>query len=124
MFDLSTGIIPVGMLLLEPYEETVTLPSGLVVPKPKDDLTLYGKVVKLGKKREVRFPVRVDDVVVYLKHVATKLTLDGKPYLLLKECDVLFVQPAENPREFPLVEIIDAAGNKQQIPDETKQWTN
>ena len=58
------------------------------------------EVVALGvgdvDGKAVNFSVKIGDKVIFNKYAGTILSLDGKDYLLLKECDLLAILRDEN----------------------------
>ena len=94
---------PIGdnIVIELPQEETKEnkTQSGILLPKKTEAEARkdIAKVVAVGSGRilnngEVLPPiVRVGDMVLFNKYAGTLLSLDGKNYLLIKECDLLAI---------------------------------
>jgi chaperonin GroES len=96
-------IEPIGdnILIELPVEESKenTTMSGIILPKKTEAEARkdIAKVVAVGSGRilnngEVLPPVvKAGDMVLFNKYAGTLLSLDGKNYLLIKECDLLAI---------------------------------
>lgn len=94
---------PIGdnIVIELPQEETKEnkTQSGILLPKKTEAEARkdIAKVVAVGSGRilnngEVLPPiVKVGDMVLFNKYAGTLLSLDGKNYLLIKECDLLAI---------------------------------
>jgi chaperonin GroES len=84
-------------LLVEPLEKETTLPSGIVIPDTAKEKPQEGKVISVGPGRRDddgdRLPmeVKVGDKVMYKEWGGTKIKIDGKEMLLVKEEDILAI---------------------------------
>lgn len=80
---------------LEAYERTH---GGLYIPDSAKEKPQEGEIVAVGPGRYdsgslVPMSVKVGDRVLYGKFNGTEVMLDGNPYLILRESDVLAVIP-------------------------------
>ena len=94
---------PIGdnIVIELPQEETKEnkTQSGILLPKKTEAESRkdIAKVVAVGSGRilnngEVLPPVvKAGDMVLFNKYAGTLLSLDGKNYLLIKECDLLAI---------------------------------
>ena len=94
---------PIGdnIVIELPQEETKEnkTQSGILLPKKTESEARkdIAKVVAVGSGRilnngEVLPPVvKFGDMVLFNKYAGTLLSLDGKNYLLIKECDLLAI---------------------------------
>jgi chaperonin GroES len=72
--------------------------GGLYIPDTAKEKPQQGEVIAVGpgrfeKDKRVPMEVKVGDKVLYGKYSGTEVTLDGAPYLILRESDVLALLP-------------------------------
>lgn len=78
---------------LEAHDRTT---SGLYIPDTAKEKPQEGEIVAVGPGKYedgklVPMSVKVGDRVLYGKYNGTEVTLDGNPYLILRESDVLAI---------------------------------
>jgi co-chaperonin GroES (HSP10) len=93
-----TEIIPSeGKLVARPTKEAATR-SGIVIPDSVEENTARAKVLRLGKAgfavfagtaREIPWECEVGDVILFRKHAALEITIDGEKLLIIPAIDVL-----------------------------------
>jgi chaperonin GroES len=98
MSKTSKKIKPLSdYLLIEPLENEMMTPSGIVIPDTAKEKPQEGKVVAAGpgkfneKGERVAMEVKVDDVVMYKKWGGTEIKFEGKDMLLVKAEDILAI---------------------------------
>jgi chaperonin GroES len=88
-------IRPLGeRVLIEPLEAKEQLKGGIYIPDTAKEKPMEGKVIALGIKRdedgkEIKFDVKVGDIVLLPKYGGTEVKIDGKEYQLVREDDLL-----------------------------------
>ena len=70
--------------------------GGIIIPDTAKEKPQQGEVIAVGpgryeKDKRVPMDVKVGDKVLYGKYSGTEVTIDGEPYLILRESDVLAV---------------------------------
>lgn len=90
---MAVNIKPLAdRVLIEPQEAETKTASGIIIPETAKEKPQRGKVVAVGNgKKDHDMTVKVDDVVLYGKYVATELKHEGKEYLIMKEDDILAI---------------------------------
>jgi chaperonin GroES len=94
------NVIPVRdyvLLALDENPETLATTSGVVIANQvvKDDVPCEGTVIKVGEGRMASTgqlttpPVQVGDRVKFKDYAGNDVTLDGKPYSVVKMVDIL-----------------------------------
>ncbi len=83
-------------VVIKALEETETMRGGLYIPDTAKEKPQQGEVIAVGpgrfeKDKRVPMDVKVGDKVLYGKYSGTEVTIDGEPYLILRESDVLAV---------------------------------
>jgi len=83
-------------VVIKALEEAEQMRGGLYIPDTAKEKPQQGEVVAVGpgryeKDKRVPLEVKVGDKVLYGKYSGTEVTLDGEPYLILRESDVLAV---------------------------------
>ena len=85
-------------LIVECVEEETTTAGGIIIPdtaskeKPQEGVVVAagkGKVTSEGKV--LGMDVKVGDRVLFGKYAGTEIKVDGKPYLMMREDDILGV---------------------------------
>jgi chaperonin GroES len=85
-------------VVVKALEETETMRGGLYIPDTAKEKPQQGEIIAAGpgkfdEKGGTRIPmdVKVGDKVLYGKYSGTEVTIDGQPYLILRESDVLAI---------------------------------
>jgi chaperonin GroES len=93
-----TMIKPIGSkVLIEPVAAESTTASGLIIPDSAQQAPQEAMVVALGtgkidsKGDVVPFDVKVGDRVIYSLYGGTKVSYDGKTYLIMETMDLIAV---------------------------------
>ena len=93
-----TVIKPIGSkVLIEPVAAESTTASGLIIPDSAQQTPQEAIVVALGtgkidaKGEPVPFDVKVGDRVIYSLYGGTKVSYDGKSYLIMETMDLIAV---------------------------------
>ncbi len=90
-------IRPLGeRVLIEPIEAKEQLKGGIYIPDTAKEKPMEGKVIAVGTKRdkdgkELKFDVKVGDIVLLPKYGGTEVKIDGKEFQLVREEDLLGV---------------------------------
>ena len=88
------GIRPLrDKVVVERDETKGTTASGLVIPKEAKEKPVRGIVRAVGPGVSTEDPmmIKVDEAVIFSKHSGIEVDIDGKPYLVMREIDVLAV---------------------------------
>lgn len=93
---MSAAINPLGDYVVAVGEEASTkTASGLFLPNGASEKPKVAKVIAVGPgkvgddNKRVPMTVKVGDRILYKNYSETEVKVDGKPYLLVKEEDVL-----------------------------------
>src|SRR5213594_787950 len=83
-------------VVIRALEETEQMRGGLYIPDTAKEKPQQGEIIAVGpgrfeKDKRVPMDLKVGDTVLYGKYSGTEVTLDGAPYLILRESDVLAV---------------------------------
>ena len=83
-------------VVVRPLDEHDRTLGGLYIPETAREKPQQGEIVAVGNGKFehgalVPMNVKVGDRVLYGRHHGTEVTLDGHPYLILRESDVLAV---------------------------------
>jgi len=71
----------------DPVEKT---DSGIILSPGAVEKPTRGKVVSVGGGTDIEpMVINVGDIVLYGKNVGSKIDIDGKNYLILKQTDIL-----------------------------------
>jgi len=93
----STNVTPLAdRVVVRALEETEQMRGGLFIPDTAKEKPMQGEVIAVGpgryeKDKRVPMELKVGDKVLYGKYSGTEVTLDGDPFLILREADVLAV---------------------------------
>jgi len=93
----STAVTPLAdRVVVRAMEETEQMRGGLFIPDTAKEKPMQGEVIAVGpgryeKDKRVPMELKVGDKVLYGKYSGTEVTLDGDPYLILRESDVLAI---------------------------------
>ena len=76
--------------------DSESMQRGLYIPDTAKEKPQQGEIIAVGpgrfeKDKRVPMDLKVGDTVLYGKYSGTEVTLDGAPYLILRESDVLAV---------------------------------
>ncbi len=89
-------------VVIKPRKAEEKTKGGIILPDTANkDKPLIGKVVAVGSGKLLedgkRAPmeVKVGDEVVYSKYAGTEVKIDEEEYLIMREDDILAVNPAE-----------------------------
>lgn len=84
---------PIGeRVLVERQEEKKTTESGLFIPDEAQEKPQVGKVVSIGHKVGL---LHSGDTVYFGKYAGTDITVDGKPFLIIHQDDLLGYEPSD-----------------------------
>ena len=84
-------------VVVKPIEEAEQMRGGLFIPDTAKEKPQQGEIVAVGpgrfddKGNRLPMDVKAGDKVLYGKYSGTEVTLDGEPFLILRESDVLAV---------------------------------
>jgi chaperonin GroES len=83
-------------VVLKALDEAEQTRGGLFIPDTAKEKPQQGEIIAVGpgrfeKDKRVPMEVKVGDKVLYGKYSGAEVTLDGEPYLILRESDVLAV---------------------------------
>lgn len=91
-------MIPVNdFVVLEQAKAEEKTPGGLFVPQTAQERTDSGKVVAVGPGYRLEngdtasLQVQIGDEVVFRKHAAADVKINGKDYLVLREQDIMCI---------------------------------
>ena len=93
----SVQVSPVAdRVVIRALEESEQTRRGLYIPDTAKEKPQHGEVIAVGpgrfeKDKRVPMEVKVGDKVLYGRYSGTEVTLDGAPYLILRESDVFAV---------------------------------
>ena len=93
----SAKVTPLAdRVVVKALEEAEQMRGGLYIPDTAKEKPQQGEVVAVGpgrfeKEQRVPMELKVGDRVLYGKYSGTEVTIDGEPYLILRESDVLAV---------------------------------
>ena len=93
----SVQVAPVAdRVVIRAREEVDQQRGGLHIPDSAKEKPQQGEIIAVGpgrfeKDHRVPMDLNVGDTVLYGKYSGTEVTLDGAPYLILRESDVLAV---------------------------------
>ncbi len=93
---MELKVRPLGdHLLVEPIEQEARTSSGIILPETARERPQEGRVLAAGPGRltegHKRLPMEVSegDRILFAKYAGTKIKLEGKDLLILREGDVL-----------------------------------
>lgn len=94
---MAMKVRPLGDKILVKRDEAATkTESGIYLPETAKDKPKQGKVVALGagllnkdKGTYVPFTVKKGDTVIFSSYAGTEVKIDGDPYLIMTEEDIL-----------------------------------
>jgi chaperonin GroES len=95
----SVQVSPIAdRVVIRALEEAEQTRRGLYIPDTAKEKPQQGEVIAVGpgrfeKDKRVPMDVKVGDKVLYGRFSGTEVMLDGAPYLILRESDVLAVLP-------------------------------
>jgi len=93
----AVSVKPLGdRVVVRALEETEEMRGGLYIPDTAKEKPQQGEIVAVGpgryeKGERVPMELKEGQTVLYGKYSGTEVTLDGDPYLIIKESDVLAV---------------------------------
>lgn len=66
--------------------------GGIIIPDTAQEQKSKGKVVAVGPgRKDDPMLVKVGDIACYGEYAGTEIEIDGKPYLIMNQNDVLYV---------------------------------
>ena len=75
-------------MLVEPIPVATKTKSGLIIPDKSREKPKSGTVLAIGSLTEV---IQKGDTVLYPPNVGTKVLLDGKDFIILREDELLAI---------------------------------
>ena len=84
-------------VLILPLETESKSPSGIIIPDSVKEKPQEGKIIAVGPGKPdengklIKITVKVGDKVMYKEWGGTKIKIEGKEHLLIKEEDLLAV---------------------------------
>ena len=94
----TTTIKPLGDgVLLEALEAQEKLKSGIIIPDTAKERPSEGLVIAVGSGRvrddgkRIAVEVKKGDRVLYGKYAGAEIKIEEKPYLILRETDILAI---------------------------------
>ncbi len=79
-------------VLVEPAAAEQKTAGGIIIPDTAKEKPQKGIVVAIGPgKKDEPLTVKVGDQVLYGKYSGTEINIEGKDYLIMRECDILAV---------------------------------
>ena len=100
MVDTQVSVVRTTPLadrvVVKSLEEHDRTQAGLYIPDTAREKPQHGEIIAVGPGRYedgglVPMSLKVGDKVLYGKYNGTEVTLDGHPYLILRESDVLAI---------------------------------
>ena len=77
-------------VIVEPAPAEEKTLSGIIIPDTAKEKPQRGKIIAVGSgKKDEPMTVKVGDRILYKNYSETEVKVDGAPYLLVKEEDVL-----------------------------------
>jgi chaperonin GroES len=83
-------------VLVKPLEAEETKKGGIIIPDTAKEKPQEGQIMEVGPGRYeegnvVPMEVKKGDRVLYGKYSGTEVTIDGDPYMIMRESDVLAI---------------------------------
>jgi chaperonin GroES len=79
-------------VVVEPAQAEEKTAAGIIIPDTAKEKPQKGTVVAVGNgKKDEPMTVKVGDNVLYGKYSGTEVTVDGKPYQIMREDDILMI---------------------------------
>jgi len=92
----NVNIKPLGdRVLVKPLDEKEVVKGGIIIPDTAKEKPQEGTIAAVGTgKRDdsgklIEFTVKVGDKVLISKYGGTEIKVDGEPYLIMREDDIL-----------------------------------
>jgi len=92
----NVNIKPLGdRVLVKPLDEKEVVKGGIIIPDTAKEKPQEGTIAAVGTgKRDdsgklIEFTVKVGDKVLISKYGGTEVKVDGEPYLIMREDDIL-----------------------------------
>lgn len=93
---MAINVKPLGdRVIVQPLEETEVKKGGIIIPDSAKEKPQEGTVVAIGTGKtnengtKNEFTVAVGNKVLISKYGGTEIKIDGEPYLILREDDIL-----------------------------------
>jgi chaperonin GroES len=78
------------LIVAAPAEEKTA--SGIIIPDGAKEKPQRGMVVAVGPgKKDEPMTVKTGDTVLYGKFSGTEIQVEGKDYLMMRECDIFAI---------------------------------
>ena len=79
-------------LIVEPHKAEAKTAGGIIIPDSAKEKPQRGVAIAVGSgKKDEPMTVKVGDIVLYGKYSGNEIEIDGKPYLIIRESDVLAI---------------------------------
>lgn len=79
-------------VVIEPQAVKSVTKGGIIIPDTAKEKPLEGTVFEVGKgKNNEPLTVKKGDNVLYGKHAGIEIQIDDKPYLIMRESDILAI---------------------------------
>lgn len=79
-------------VIVEPAPVATTTASGIIIPDTAKEIPVRGTVIAVGNgKPNEPLTVKEGDTILYGKHSGSDIKVNGKPYLIMRESDVLAI---------------------------------
>lgn len=72
-------------VIIEPVEAETKTASGIIIPDTAKEKPHKGRVIAIGTDP---LTVKEGDLVMYGKYSGTEISVEGKPYLIMRETDI------------------------------------
>ena len=79
-------------LIVEPQQAEEKTAGGIIIPDTAKEKPQRGVAIAVGAgKKDEPMTIKVGNTILYGKYAGTEIEIDGKPYLIMRESDVLAV---------------------------------
>lgn len=79
-------------LIVEPHQAEEKTAGGIIIPDTVKEKPQRGVAIAVGAgKKDEPMTVKTGDTILYGKYAGTEIEIEGKPYLIMRESDVLAV---------------------------------
>lgn len=83
-------IEPLGpRVLIKPLQEEAKTASGIILPETAKEKPQQGTIEAVGDEEEMMSGLEVGDIVLFAKYSGNEFEMDGAPYIIMDEGDVL-----------------------------------
>lgn len=86
-------VIPLhDRVIVEPQEADKVTKGGIIIPDTAKEKPMRGKVMAVGKgTKDNPLTVKEGNTVLYGKHAGMNIEVEGVPYLIMRESDILAI---------------------------------